>query len=306
MLKSYRFAYVLPLLLALAHPGGADATPSSSSSSHSSSSHSSSSHSSSSHSSSSRSSSSSFKSGFSSQRSSSSSATPSYAPSKPSGAPAASDSAGGAGRSGGFGSFGRRPAGAAAANDAPDAAPGPGRSSGGFGSFGGGQPVPQKSDSALSRQLGRKAAEENALRTLDARRQAQADAARDTRPVPGYEGSGQGAQRGQGQPAPGYAQPQPQPQAPVVVRQDSGLGQVVAGAVLANAMRGAHAHNNGYPGGYGNGGGRSSHGGGGISFVGLFMTLCVLALLAWGAYFVWRRLRRAREDKKPNYSFREN
>lgn len=300
MLKSYRFAYVLPLLLALAHPGGADASPSSSSSSHSSPSHSSSS------SSSSRaSSSSSFKSGFSSQRSSSP-ATPSYAPSKPSGAPAASSSAGGSARSGGFGSFGRRPAGAAA-NDAPDAAPAPGRSSGGFGSFGGGRPAPQKSDSALSRELGRKAAEENALRTLDARRQAQADAARDTRPVPGYE---QGARRGQDQPVPGYGQPQPQ--APVVVRQDSGLGQVVAGAVLANAMRGAHANNNGYPGGYGNtgghgnAGGRDSHGGGGISFVGLFMTLCVLALLAWGAYFMWRRLRRAREDRKPNYSFREN
>ena len=287
MLKSHQFACVLSLMLALAHTGSADARPSSSSSSHSSSSHSSSS----------RSSSSSFKSGFSSQRSSS---APSYASSKSSAAPASS---------GGFGSFGRRPASAAgSSNDGPggtaDAAPAPSRSSGGFGSFGGGRPAPQKSDSALSQQLGNKAAEANALRTLDARRQAQADAARDTRPVPGYE------QGRQGQGAPGYG-PMPQQQAPVVVRQDSGLGHVVAGAVLANAMRGAHANNGGYPGNYGNTGGYGNAGshaghGGGTSFLGLFMTLCVLALLAWGVYFMWRRLRRARDAKKPNYSFKEN
>lgn len=279
MLKSHQFACVLSLMLALAHPGSADARPSSgSSSSHSSSS--------------SRSSSSSFKSGFSSQRSA---PAPSYASSKSSAAPASS------GRSGGFGSFGRRPASDAAPGGTPDAAPAPSRSSGGFGSFGAGRPAPQKSDSALSQDLGRKAAEANALRTLDARRQAQADTARDTRPVPGYE------QGGQGHAAPGYVPPvAPQQQAPVVVRQDSGLGHVVAGAVLANAMRGAHANNGGYPGNYGNTGGRPGHGGGGSSFLGLFMTLCVLALVAWGVYFLWRRLRRARDAKKPNYSFKEN
>ena len=280
MLKSHQFACVLSLMLALAHTGSADARPSSSSSS---------SHSTSS---SSRSSSGSFKSGFSSQRSSS---APSYASSKSSAAPASS---------GGFGSFGRRPASDAASNGTSDTAPAPSRSSGGFGSFGANRPAPQKSDSALSQQLGNKAAEANALRTLDARRQAQADAARDTRPVPGYE------QGRQGQGAPGYG-PMPQQQAPVVVRQDSGLGHVVAGAVLANAMRGAHANNGGYPGnysntgGYGNAGSHAGHGGG-TSFLGLFMTLCVLALLAWGVYFMWRRLRRARDAKKPNYSFKEN
>ena len=224
------------------------------------------------------SSSSSFKSGFSSQRSSSP-PRPSYSSAKSSGTS--------------FGSFSRRSA-------PPDAAPQPGRSSGGFGSFGRGSATPQKSDSALSRKLDRNTSEANALRTLDARRQAQADAARDTRPVPGYE---------QGRSAPTYAPPPvQQQQPPVIVRQDSGLGHVIAGAMIANASRGAHANNNGYPGGYGGGsaGGASSASGGGTSFLGVFLTLCVLALIGWGVYFAWRRLRRGREAKKPNYSFERN
>lgn len=224
------------------------------------------------------SSSSSFKSGFSAHRSAS--PKPSYSSAK----------------SGSFGSFGRRASSTDAA--APPAAPA--KSSGGFGSFGGGQAAPQKSDSALSQQLNKNASEANALRTLDARRQAQADAARDTRPVPGYE------QGPASQPAPPPAQ---QPQAPIIVRQDSGLGHVIAGAVLANAMRGAHANNNGYPGGYpstpGGGPAAPAHGGG-TSFLGLFVTLCVLALVGWGVYFAWRRVRRSRDAKKPNYSFERN
>lgn len=224
------------------------------------------------------SSSSSFKSGFSSQRSSPPS-RPSYTSAKSSGTS--------------FGSFSRRSA-------PPDAAPQPGRSSGGFGSFGRGSATPQKSDSALSQKLDRNTSEANALRTLDARRQAQADAARDTRPVPGYE---------QGRSAPTYAPPPvQQQQPPVIVRQDSGLGHVIAGAMIANASRGAHANNNGYPGGYGgaSAGGASSASGGGTSFLGVFLTLCVLALIGWGVYFAWRRLRRGREAKKPNYSFERN
>ena len=193
------------------------------------------------------SSSSSFKSGFSSQRSSPP-ARPSYSSAKSSGTS--------------FGSFSRRSA-------PPDAAPQPGRSSGGFGSFGRGSATPQKSDSALSRKLDRNTSEANALRTLDARRQAQADAARDTRPVPGYE---------QGRSAPTYAPPPvQQPQPPVIVRQGSGLGHVIAGAMIANASRGAHANNNGYA-----GGGSSAPAGGGTSFLGVFLTLCVLALIGRG------------------------
>ena len=249
MLKSYNVAFVLALLLPLAHVGAVDAKPSSSSS---------------------------FKSGFSSQRSSSPS-RPSYSSAKSSGTS--------------FGSFSRRSA-------PPDAAPAqPSRPSGGFGSFGRGSATPQKSDSALSQKLDRNTSEANALRTLDARRQAQADAARDTRPVPGYE---------QGRSAPTYAPPPvQQQQPPVVVRQDSGLGHVIAGAMIANASRGAHANNNGYPGGYA-GGIAPAPAGGGTSFLGVFLTLCVLALIGWGLYFAWRRLRRGREAKKPNYSFERN
>jgi uncharacterized membrane protein len=125
--------------------------------------------------------------------------------------------------------------------------------------------------------------------------------------VPGYE---QGA-AGRGAPsnAPTYAPPPvQQQQPPVIVRQDSGLGHVIAGAVIANASRGAHANNSGYPGGYGgaSAGGPAAASGGGTSFLGVFLTLCVLALIGWGVYFAWRRLRRSREAKKPNYSFERN
>ena len=147
MLKTYQVAFMLSLLVPLAHVDAADAKPSTSSS---------------------------FKGGFSSQRSSSSASSSS--------------------KSGGFGSFSRR----STSSDAPAQASKP---SGGFGSFGSGAAAPQKSDSALSQKLNKNTAEANALRTLDARRQAQADAARDTRPVPGYE---HGAS---GQPAPTYAPP---------------------------------------------------------------------------------------------------
>jgi hypothetical protein len=166
----------------------------------------------------------------------------------------------------------------------------------------------------LSQKLNKNTAEANALRTLDARRQAQADAARDTRPVPGFEHGASGQQAPSYAPPPVYPQPQPQPQAPIVVRQDSGLGHVIAGAVLANAARGAHANgNNGYPGAYPStpGGGTMAPApaparSGGMSFFGLFVTLCMLALAGWIVYFAWRRLRRARDAKKPNYSFERN
>jgi hypothetical protein len=262
MLKTYQVAFMLSLLMPLAHVDAVEAKPSTSSS---------------------------FKGGFSSQRSSSSSSSSSS-------------------KSGGFGSFSRRPA----SSDAPAQAS---KRSGSFGAFGSGAATPQKSDSALSQKLNKNTAEANALRTLDARRQAQADAVRDTRPVPGYE---QGASAQQ---APTYApppagyphpQPQPQPQAPIIVRQDSGLGHVIAGAVLANAARGAHANgNNGYPGAYPStptGGTMAPAPGrtGGVSFFGLFITLCMLALVGWIVFFAWRRMRRAREAKKPNYSFERN
>ncbi|KQV27021.1 hypothetical protein [Massilia sp. Root335] len=267
MLKSYQVAFVLALLVPLAHVGSADARPTTSSHS--------------------------FKSGFSSHRSSSSSSMkPSYSSAK----------------SGGFGSFSRHASSAAPA-PAPVQPSNAGRPSGGFGSFGGGAAAPQKSDSALSQKLNRNASEANALRTLDARRQAQeqaqTQAGRDTRPVPGYEHGGNA------QPAPPPQYGQAQQQAPIIVRQDSGLGHVIAGAVLANMARGAHANNNGYPGAYPStpGGGTMAPAparSGGTSFLGVFMTLCVLALVGWAVYFAWRRVRRSRAAKKPNYSFERN
>ena len=257
MLKTYQVAFMLSLLVPLAHVDAADAKPSTSSS---------------------------FKGGFSSQRSSSSAASSS--------------------KSGGFGSFSRRPA----SSDAPAQAS---KRSGSFGAFGSGAATPQKSDSALSQKLNKTTAEANALRTLDARRQSQADAARDTRPVPGHEQGASGRQAPSYAPPPAaYPQPQPQPQAPIIVRQDSGLGHVIAGAVLANAARGAHANgNNGYPGAYPStpaGGTMAPARTGGVSFFGLFLTLCMLALVGWIVYYAWRRMRRAREAKKPNYSFERN
>lgn len=274
MLKIYKVAFLLSLLVPLTYVDAADARPSRSSS---------------------------FRGGFSSHRSSSSSSS---SPSSKSHAASPSKS------SGSFGSFSRH----STSSDAPEP---PARPSGSFGSFDSGAAAPQKSDSALSQKLNRNSAEANALRTLDARRQAQADATRDTRPVPGYERSGSGQQ------APTYAPPPagyPQQQPPVVVRQDSGLGHVIAGAVLANAARGAHASgNNGYPGAY-----PATAGSGttvptsvpapapaparsdGVPFFGMFLWLCMLALAGWIVYFVWRRVRRAREAKKPTYSFERN
>ena len=89
-------------------------------------------------------------------------------------------------------------------------------------------------------------------------------------------------------------------------KSDSALSQKLdRNTSEANASRGAHANNNGYPGGYA-GGTAPAPAGGGMSFLGVFLTLCMLALIGWGLYFAWRRLRRGRKAKKPNYSFERN
>lgn len=261
----------------------------------------------------------SFKSGFSSQRAASSS---SPSPSK-----------------GSFGSFGRR--------SSPASAPPPGRAdappprNGGFGSFGrGAAPDARRSDSALSQKLDRDAAEARALRTLDERRAAQAarnappprqDDGRDTQrndprqrndlPPPGYANG----------PAPDYGRGQP----PVIVRQDNGLGRVIAGAVIANAAANAAAHaananrgNGGVPmqpapapaapswnGGVdsvnaqvtppGSAAAHPAPARGGSVF-GTLAVLAVLALLGWAAYKMIMRARAKRAADKPNYSFERN
>jgi uncharacterized protein YgiB involved in biofilm formation len=103
----------------------------------------------------------------------------------------------------------------------------------------------------MSRKLDRERSEANALRTLDERRAAQAaqernNAARSA-PAGSYaddrrappQGNGNGYGYGYGQ-APAPAQP------PVIVQQNggSGLGHIVAGAILARSMSNAHANNN--------------------------------------------------------------
>jgi hypothetical protein len=201
----------------------------------------------------------------------------------------------------GFGSFSRQAA-------------APSRPAGGFGSFGQGQAAPRQSDSALSQQLSKQSAQAKALETLDQRNAAKA---------------AQNAPQPQPQPAPAYgpssANTAPMPPAgmqgqagptTVVVHQDGGgLGHVIAGAMIARSAN-AHAqggyypapgYNNGYNGGV-NAPANVAHRG--SSFFSLFVTLCLLALIAWGLWFAWRGLRRRRAAidaaNKPNYSFERN
>jgi hypothetical protein len=99
----------------------------------------------------------------------------------------------------------------------------------------------------------------------------------------------------------------------VIVQQGGGgLGHVLAGAMIA---RSANAHAGYYPapnyngGGTpnGNGNGSANNGGG---FFSVLLTLCLLALIAWGIWFAWRGVRRRRAAlaaaNKPNYSFERN
>jgi hypothetical protein len=117
----------------------------------------------------------------------------------------------------------------------------------------------------MSRKLDRERSEANALRTLDERRAAQAAQERNNaaRPAPGGsyaddrrapppQGNGYGYGNGQ---APAPAQP------PVIVQQNggSGLGHIVAGAILARSMSNAHANNNNN--GSNNNGGNGGNGG---------------------------------------------
>jgi hypothetical protein len=99
----------------------------------------------------------------------------------------------------------------------------------------------------------------------------------------------------------------------VIVRQDSGLGNIVAGAVLANAAHRAHANPGYYPSPAGNAGNAGNMGAGqaggassSIGFFGLFVRLFILALVCWAIYFAWKRLRRRRDADKPNYTFERN
>lgn len=219
--------------------------------------------------------------------------------------------------SSGFGTFGRR-ASAPPAAGGMNGTSGAAKSPGGFGSFSrdagaGGVPAPRQSDSALSRQLGADAAQANALRTLDQRR-GNASAAPSNGAANG-QAAGQGA-GGMQSAAPGHAKgmpiPQPMPQAPttVIVNQDrgGGMGGVIAGAMIANSLH-AHARGGDYPAPADGGGAARHHAASSGSALGTFLSLCVLAMLAFAVYLIWKRVRTARAAaaaEKPNYAFERN
>jgi hypothetical protein len=175
----------------------------------------------------------------------------------------------------------------------------------------------------MSRKLDQRSAEANALRTLDDRRAGQAarDPARqpDNARMPPANGYGSGTTW---VPAPTQAPTQ----VPIIVRQDSGLGNVVAGAMIARSASNAHANNNGSGGYYPVPGSADSDlankvgadavdtaagdGESGVSVsdavVVIFTWLCFLALAAWVLYAGRKRVKRRREANKPNYSFERN
>jgi uncharacterized protein YgiB involved in biofilm formation len=197
----------------------------------------------------------------------------------------------------------------------------------------------------MSRKLDRERSEANALRTLDERRAAQAAQERNNaaRPAPG--GSYADDRRAPPPQGYGYGQAPAPAQPPVIVQQNggSGLGHIVAGAILARSMSNAHANNNnngannnGSNGGYypapsgsagdlANQAGAGSVGAGSVgagtaaagqarpaapassgSVLGTIVWLCVLALVVWGIWRVMKRRKARREADKPNYSFERN
>lgn len=201
-----------------------------------------------------------------------------------------------------FGSFG------SSRSTTPPRAPDPSkaRSSGGFGSFGGGgaAPAPQQSDSALSQRLNKKASEDNALRTLEARRRAEQDAINaNARPVPsGPLPAGDPWASRKSDPNNGYTNSRlPMPQ-PVVIQQGSnGIANMVTGFLLGKVSSPARSSTAAYP---ATAAGSKASGGG--FFTAMLRTLAwlvILAIVGWTVYFVWKFLRRGKAPSTANYSF---
>lgn len=187
-------------------------------------------------------------------------------------------------------------------------------SRGGFGSFNSAPSrAPQKSDSALSQRLDRNASEANALRTLDARRAAQEQASRDTRPVPGYENRQNGGQnygQNNGQSNGQYNAPMPMPMPAPAQQSGNGMAGVVTGLVLGQIANGSHARsNNGYPGqsNVGTSSASVNQAPSSGSFFGgvakMFLWLMILSAIAWVGWFLLQRRRRKTAETRPNYTF---
>jgi hypothetical protein len=216
-----------------------------------------------------------------------------------------------------FGSFSRK-----SAAKAPHSGGAPTKARGGFGSFGSAPASDShRSDSALSRKLDKESSEANALRTLDERRAAQA--ARNAPPSASNDGQPAGSYQDNARTPPPQGYPA---QPPIIIRQDSGLGKVVAGAILARSAANAHANNNNngyYPAPNGSAGDLANKAGAGSvgsssaaakdnggsvlgSIVRTFLWLCLLSLIGWCVYFMWKRAKARRAANKPNYSFERN
>lgn len=198
-----------------------------------------------------------------------------------------------------FGSFG--PSGASGARSMPPArAPAQASRNSGFGSFGGSATAaPQQSDSALSQRLSKKAAEERALNTLDARRRAEQDAMNAAaRPVPSGPLPGNNPYAGRGNDGIGQQVP------PVIVQQgNGGIGNVITGFLLGRTASPSHAARNGYPGVAAKAAPAAAGGGFFRTMLRTFAWLVIASIIAWTVYFVWKFLRRGSAPSQANYSF---
>jgi hypothetical protein len=161
----------------------------------------------------------------------------------------------------------------APANTHP-ALPAPSRPRTGFGSFGGAAPTDSAPRSALGSQLGRQAAQDNALRTLDQRR-APAQAPEPVR-----------SERS--------AAVQPAPM--IVVQQRSGVGDMLMGYMLGRAASGHAA-------GYYPPPAVPDQTGAGASLLRIFLWLLALSAVCWTIYWLVRRRRAARQARTANYTF---
>lgn len=260
--------------------------------------------------------------------------------------PASSHSGTSSGFKGGFssqkGNYGR---------SAPAPSPPPAQRSGPgfFGKAGGADappPQPSRSGSALSRDMEQNAAQANALKTLDARRNAQAAA--NNPPLPPLRDPVMRPQQPGQAPVynqPGYAQQNLPPQQPIIVQQpNNGFMSGVVGFMLGRAM--SHPQPVYYPqnnGGQGNGGNNGGNGGGnggdwdsgqnttlagstgatgaaamtpvpqaapapsfGATVLRTFVWLALVSGLVWLVIYTVRKLRRLRSANAAHYSFERN
>ena len=185
-----------------------------------------------------------------------------------------------------------------------------------------------RNTSAASRDLDQSAAQANAMRTLDARRNAAAvppppplnDTPARQQPAPAYQ-------------APGYQAPPVYQQAPVIVQQPSnGLMHGVLGFMLGRAMSQSHQPVS-YPTTTAPAAGTTTAASGGEAQAGMIngmpglgapvpaappepsflasvarwlVWLVVLGAMAWAAVYTVRKLRRLRAGNATNYSFERN